>query len=120
MTIPLRIEYSGAVYHVTSRGNARNDIYRDERDLANFLDILNEIAKRYNWLCHAYCLMSNHYHLVVETPEANISVGIRQLNVLYSQRLHNSSIANSAGQVLLGSKGFVRQFKGLLKDKENY
>ncbi|MCJ7806840.1 MAG: transposase, partial [Clostridia bacterium] len=86
MARPLRIEYPGAVYHLTARGNARNDIYRDQQDRNNYLDILTAVVKRYNWLCHAYCMMDNHYHLLVETPDANLSSGMRQLNGIYTQR----------------------------------
>ncbi|MGB4563987.1 MAG: transposase [Dethiobacteria bacterium] len=86
MARPLRIEYPGAVYHITTRGNAQNNIFRDDQDRENFLDILNETVKRHNWLCHAYCLMNNHYHLLIETPEANLSLGMRQINGVYTQR----------------------------------
>src|SRR3989304_3581507 len=65
----LRIEYAGAVYHVTARGNARESIYKDDGDRKAFLGILGKVMERHHWLCHAYCLMGNHYHLVVETPD---------------------------------------------------
>ncbi len=64
MARPLRIEYPGALYHVTARGNARADIYLDDGDRRLFLDLLGQAAERYTWLCHAYCLMDNHYHLL--------------------------------------------------------
>ncbi len=86
MARQLRIEYPGAVYHITTRGNARNNIFHDDRDRENFLKLLSEVVKRYNWICHAYCLMDNHYHLLVETPEGNLSPGMRQLNGTYTQR----------------------------------
>jgi len=68
MARPLRLEYEGALYHVTSRGNAREGIFSDERDRERFLGILADVVARYGWICHAYCLMSNHYHLLIETP----------------------------------------------------
>ena len=64
MARPLRIEYAGALYHVTSRGDGRNDIYLDDQDRRRFLDILSEVRERFNWVVHAYCLMSNHYNLL--------------------------------------------------------
>ncbi|THJ12980.1 MAG: addiction module toxin RelE [Nitrospira sp. CG24C] len=85
MARPLRIEYPGAVYHVTSRGNARLDIATDDRDRAAFLTVLSHVIDRYGWLCHAYCLMDNHYHLLLETPQPNLSLGMRQLNGRYTQ-----------------------------------
>jgi REP element-mobilizing transposase RayT len=85
MARPLRIEYDGAVYHVTSRGNERRSIYRDDEDRRMFLDILQKAITRYNWLCHAYCLMTNHYHLLIETPDGNLSNGMRQINGAYTQ-----------------------------------
>jgi REP element-mobilizing transposase RayT len=68
----LRIECPGAVYHVTSRGNARNNIYENDQDLKAFLNLLSEVVKKCNWHCHAYCLMDNHYHLFIETPDAHL------------------------------------------------
>lgn len=67
MAHPLRIEYPGALYHLTSRGNARADIYLSDRDRQLFPDILEEVCARLRWVCYAYCLMSNHYHLMIET-----------------------------------------------------
>lgn len=80
MARPLRIEYPGAVYHVTSRGNAGNNIYENDQDCKAFINLLSEVVKKCNWHCHAYCLMDNHYHLLIETPDANLSYGMRQLN----------------------------------------
>ena len=94
MARPLRIEYAGAVYHVTSRGNARQHIFKDNHDRERFLRTLEQVIDRYRWLCHAYCLMNNHYHLVVETPEGNLAKGMRQLNGVYTQsynRRHDRS-----------------------------
>ena len=85
MSRPLRIAFPGAVYHVTSRGNARQDIVSDDRDRAQFLTILGHVVERYAWRCHAYCLMDNHYHLLIETPKPTLSQGMRQLNGLYTQ-----------------------------------
>src|SRR5262245_8023872 len=85
MTQPLRLAFPGALYHVTSRGNARTAIYADDADRKSFLALLTQIVQRYHWLCHAYCLMNNHYHLLIETPESNLSHGMRQVNGLYTQ-----------------------------------
>ena len=68
MARPLRIEFSGALYHVTSRGDRREPIFEDDEDRRMFLRTLAEVVERCNWLCHAYCLKTNDYHLVVETP----------------------------------------------------
>jgi putative transposase len=62
----LRIEYDGAHYHVTSRGNERKTIFRDHADRKLFLNMLSQVTERFHWLCHAYCLMNNHYHLVID------------------------------------------------------
>ncbi len=64
MSRPLRIEYAGALYHITARGNRREDIFYDDQERQQFLDILAKTIERSVWLCHAYCLMSNHYHLI--------------------------------------------------------
>ncbi len=79
MARPLRIEFPGAVYHVTSRGNERKPIYRTDTDRERFLGVLTRVTARYHWLCHAYCLMDNHYHLVIETLDSTLSRGMRQL-----------------------------------------
>jgi putative transposase len=109
---PLRIEYSGAIYHVTSRGNARNRIFSDDQDREIFLSILGTVVKRCNWLCHAYCLMNNHYHLMIETFDANLSIGMRQLNGVYTQRYNRRH--RKAGHIFQG------RFKAILVQKENY
>ena len=84
MVRPLRIEFPGAVYHVTARGNARMKIFEDDADRGEFLSVLEQVVTRFKWLLHAYCLMGNHYHLMIETPEANLSAGMRQLNGIYT------------------------------------
>jgi REP element-mobilizing transposase RayT len=71
MARPLRIEYPGAVYHVTARGNGRAPTFEDDADRAAFLVLLEEVLERFKWLCHAYVLMGNHYHLLIETIEGN-------------------------------------------------
>lgn len=77
MARPLRIEFAGALYHITSRGDGREDIYLSDGDRALFLEVLSDVCERFNWVCHAYCLMSNHYHLLIETPDGNLSQGMR-------------------------------------------
>ncbi len=92
MSRPLRVQYSGAVYHVTSRGNARQPIFCDDADRDLLLSTAARVISRYQWLCHAYCLMDNHYHLLIETLQPSLSIGMRQLNGLYTQafnRRHN-------------------------------
>ena len=88
MARPLRLEFPGALYHLTSRGNARLPIYEDDQDREGFLATLGAAIERFNWLCHAYCLMGNHYHLLVETPDGNVSAGMRHLNGVYTQRFN--------------------------------
>ena len=85
MTRPLRIELAGALYHVTSRGDRRENIYDNDEDREKWLENLGNVCRRFNWRCHAYCLMDNHYHIVIETAEANLSKGMRQLNGVYTQ-----------------------------------
>lgn len=65
--------------------NERKNIFKDDTDRNIFLDTLHKVTKRYNWLCNAYCLMNNHYHFVIETPDGNFSKGMRQLNGFYTQ-----------------------------------
>src|SRR5262245_15005063 len=87
MARPLRLVYPGAFYHVTTRGNARQTIYFNDQDRRTFLAGLEKIVTRYHWRCYAYCLMDNHYHLLLETPQGNLSAGMRQLNGGYTQPL---------------------------------
>ena len=112
MARPLRIEFAGAFYHLTSRGDRREPIYEDDEDREMFLDVLAEVVGRFNWRCHTYCLMTNHYHLVIETVEGNLSKGMRQLNGVYTQasnRRHRRS-----GHLFQG------RFKGILVDQDAY
>lgn len=92
MARSLRIIYPGAVYHATSRGNAKQDIFCSQNDRILFLDTLEQCVKRYGFVIHAFCLMNNHYHLLVETPNGNLSDGMRHINQIYTQKynfLHN-------------------------------
>jgi len=83
---PLRIEFPGALYHVTSRGDRREDIYADDIDRSEWMRVLEQVCTRFNWVVHAYCLMSNHYHLLVQTPDSNLSS--QRLQRLEGQVLH--------------------------------
>lgn len=112
MARPLRIEYEGAVYHITSRGNARQDIFLDDGDRSGFLKILGDVVERYNWICHAYCLMANHYHLLIETPDANLSRGMRQLNGVYTQAFNRRH--DRVGHVMQG------RYKAILVQKGSH
>lgn len=85
MSRPLRIEYEGALYHVTSRGNHKSAIFEDDEDRRAFLSLLSDVVSGMGWVCYGYCLMSNHYHLIIETPRANLCRGMRQLNGVYTQ-----------------------------------
>ncbi len=85
----VRIQYPGAMYHVMSRGNRRQDIYLDDVDRQDFLKTLAEACQKTAWQVHAYCLMSNHYHLVVETPNANLVAGMAWLQSTYTIRLNH-------------------------------
>ena len=112
MARPLRIEFPGALYHLTSRGNAQSDIFLDDPDRFNFLELLGKVCQRYNWRCYAYCLMSNHYHLVVETGDATLSRGMRDLNGVYTQRFNRRHCR--VGHVFQG------RYKAVFVDKDNY
>ena len=85
---PLRIEFAGALYHVTSRGNCQQNIYLNDADRGRWLSVFAKVCDRFNWVCYSYCLMDNHYHLFIETPEGNLSQGMRQLNGVYTQRFN--------------------------------
>jgi len=112
MTRPLRIEFEGAVYHLTSRGNARQDIFLDETDREAFLEVLAYVIERYGWVCHAFCIMGNHYHLLIETPTANLSRGMQLLNGMYTQAFNRCH--ERVGHVLQG------RFKSILVEKDSH
>ncbi len=84
MARPLRIEYPGAFYHVTSRGNEQKDVFKSQRDREKFLEYLESATVRYGAVVHAYCLMSNHYHLLLQTPAGNLSQIMRHINGAYT------------------------------------
>ncbi|MDZ7615948.1 MAG: transposase, partial [Patescibacteria group bacterium] len=84
MARALRLEFPGAIYHVTSRGNARQDIVRDDLDREKWMDWLRRTVETYNWRLHAWVLMSNHDHLFVETPEPNLAAGMQYFNGSYT------------------------------------
>jgi len=112
MARPLRVQYEGAVYHVTSRGNAREKIFLTDDDRRRFLNVLDDVVSRYGWICHAYCLMSNHYHLLIETPAANLSRGMQFLNGVYTQSFNRHH--KRVGHLLQG------RFKAILVEKETH
>ena len=112
MARPLRLEFPGAIYHVTARGNAQGAIFLDDEDRALFLTCFAEAVARFHWQCHAYCLMDNHYHLLVETPEGNLSRGMRQLNGVYTQRFNR--LRRRVGHVFQG------RFKAILVERDSY
>jgi putative transposase len=82
---PLRLQIPGGIYHVRARGNSRAAVYRDDRDRRVFLELFERVVDRFGWICHAYCQMGNHYHLLLQTPLPNLSSGMRQLNGVYAQ-----------------------------------
>lgn len=112
MARPLRIEVPDGLYHVTSRGDRREEIYLDDSDRTYWLALFGHVCKRFNWICYAYCLMDNHYHIVVETVEANLSQGMRQLNGVYTQYFNRTH--NRIGHVYQG------RYKAILVEKESY
>ncbi len=112
MARPLRIEYPGAVYHLTSRGNRKEPIFLNDEDRQGFVEILEKTIRKYNWLCHAYCLMNNHYHLLVETPDPNLSLGMRQVNGVYTQRFNR--VHQKSGHLFQG------RFASVLVEKDSH
>jgi putative transposase len=112
MARPLRIAVAGGLYHLITRGNAREHIYLDDLDREIFLDRLAHSVERYGWLCHAYCLMDNHYHLLVETPQPNLSIGMRQLNGLYAQTFNSRH--DRCGHV------FQARFRSIFVEKDSH
>ncbi len=112
MARPLRIEFAGALYHVTSRGNGREDIYLDDEDRELFMLVLDECCELFNWSIYSWCQMTNHYHLLIETPDANLSQGMRYLNGVYTQRFNRKH--SRGGYVFQG------RYKAILVDKNEY
>ena len=112
MARPIRLEFPGAIYHVTTRGNGGDDIFTDDQDRLQFLTVLGEVVSRAGWLVHAYVLMDNHYHLLIETPNGNLSRGMRQLNGVYTQRFNSRH--GSGGRVFQG------RFKAVLVERDGF
>src|SRR5688500_4222046 len=112
MARPLRVEYPGAIFHVTVRGNERRDIYRDETDRNRFLDLLGQVVDRFGWILTAYVLMSNHFHLALQLTATNLARGMHWLNATYSQAFNRRH--ERAGHLFQG------RYHSALVDKENY
>jgi putative transposase len=112
MSRPLRLEFPDAIYHITSRGDRREDIYEDDDDRSGFLDVFASVIDQFNWVCYAYCLMTNHYHLLVQIPDGNLSKGMRQLNGIYTQNYNRRH--KKTGHLFQG------RYKSILVDKDNY
>ena len=112
MARPLRLEFQDAVYHVTSRGNAGTAIFLDDTDRVRFLEVLGTVVERFGWICHAYCLMTSHYHLLIETPQPNLSRGMQHLNGVYTQWFNREH--SRAGHLVQG------RFKSIVVEKESY
>jgi len=112
MARPLRLEFPGAVYHLTARGNARQGIFEDDGDRRRFLDLLSREVQQQGWRCYAYCLMDNHYHLLVETPDGNLAGGMRRLNGAYTQAFNHRH--RRVGHLFQG------RYKSIVVDKDSY
>jgi REP element-mobilizing transposase RayT len=109
---PLRIEYPGALYHITSRGNERKEIFLSEEDRLKFLEILKDYHERFGVLIHSYVLMDNHYHLILETPKGNLLKVMQGINGGYTG--HFNRRYGRSGHLFQG------RYKGILVDKDNY
>ena len=112
MTRPLRLEFSGALYHLTARGDLQEPIFEDDQDRLVFLDRLAKEVLQQGWVLYAFCLMGNHYHLLLETPEPNLVQGMRRLNGVYTQAFNRRH--RRVGHVLQG------RYKSILVDKDAY
>ncbi|HDO21615.1 MAG TPA: hypothetical protein ENG86_02005 [Nitrospirae bacterium] len=112
MARPLRIEYPGAFYHITSRGNERKDIFRSARDREKFLSYLESSTQRYGAVIHVYCLMTNHYHLLLETPLGNLSQIMRHINGAYTTYFNTRR--QRSGHLFQG------RYKAIVVDADEY
>ena len=112
MARQLRLEYPGALYHLTARGNEQQTIFHDDVDRQQFVRLFGQEILQQRWRCYAYCLMGNHYHLLVETPEPNLSRGMRRLNGRDTQRFNWRH--QRVGHLLQG------RFKSLVVERDTY
>lgn len=112
MARPLRIEYEGAIYHVTARGNERSKIFFTKKDYLKFKEYIAEAQTKFNFLLHAYVLMTNHYHLIIETPDGNLSKIMHYLNGSYTTYVNIKR--KRSGHLFQG------RYKAILVDKDSY
>jgi len=112
MARPLRVEYPGAYYHVINRGNAGENIFSCDWDREKFLEYLGKAAERFSIIVHAYCLMTTHYHFLIETPEPNLSLAMQWLNVSYATYYNKKR--RRSGHLFQG------RFKSILVDADEY
>jgi len=112
MARPLRVEYPGAVYHVINRSNTGDKLYRNNRDRAKFLSYLEKAVERFSLKIHTYCLMSNHFHILLETQLPNLSQSVQWVNVSYAGYFNRKY--NRHGHLFHG------RFKSILVDADNY
>lgn len=112
MARQLRIEYPSALYHIVSRGNAHQNTFLSESDYITFFKVLNDVCDQYVFIVYAYCLMSNHYHLLIETIDANLSAGMRQLNGVYTQKFNY--FHQRVGHLFQG------RYKAIIVEKDSY
>jgi len=112
MPRPIRIEYENAFYHIMNRGRGGQNIFHNSKYFSSFLDCLSEANKKFGAVVHAYCLMTNHYHLILETPNANLSRVMRHINGVYTQRYNR--IKKTDGPLFRG------RFKAILIDEDAY
>jgi len=112
MTRPVRIEFPGASYHVSSKSREEQIIFLDDDDRGAFLNVLENVVDRFGWLIHSFALLDDHYDMVVEVPGANLSKGMRQLNGVYTQ--HFNRRHGLEGPIFHG------RFKSVLFEKKNY
>lgn len=112
MSRPLRVEFPGAFYHITARGNAKQNIFIDRIDFRKFLELVGREIEQQRWNCYSFCLMNNHYHLLIETPEPNLVKGMKRLNGTYTQYFNNRH--GRVGHLFQG------RYKAIIVDKNSY
>ncbi len=112
MARPLRVEYPGAYYHVINRGNGGEKIFKNDRDKEKFLEYLATAVQRFSVIVHTYCLMDNHFHLLLQTQDANLSKAIQWLNVSYATYFNKKR--QRSGHLFQG------RFKAVLVDADEY